>query len=243
MEPIRSAQTQAEAALEAHQAAHDTLQAELNTTLTAFLEAQVSLARMEADIKDRSMASETATERASSELVDRTRECEDLTKKLVDIEEDRAKTNLERQRIEEELKTLEEVSGKREDHLQQSLRSQSHQLQAVESELKIKTQQVDHLTASLERAQSVVASAITPTLKTASSPSSTPLPPSPLTPQDGYAPTPEELAGIQRLQDAVIRLRGERNALIEERTQLQLSLVFSVSQCLRSGLLDLKSLA
>ena len=112
--------------------------------------------------------------------------------------------------------TKEELK-RREEEVSDLLEKKELELLTASSSLEIKEREIASLVEAARLAAEEAASvpASPPTVDTAFA--------------SGYQPSEEEIAGVVRLQDAVDRLRGERDAFKAERNELRLSLTFSVS--------------
>jgi vacuolar-type H+-ATPase subunit I/STV1 len=220
-EQIRFSLTQTSSTLQSTQSDLETLQAQLRSTQSLLTEAEAVVSRLESEARDRSTSSE-ANDR-ELELVERIKDCEELRENVVKIQKEKEGVLDERNHIENELIKLEIAMGEREEELTGVIGERQKRLEGVLIKLQEKEDEVLRLSQSLQDAGSPLpaSSHATPTAVTMPASSST---------RTAPRLSDEELAGIQRMQDAVTRLRGERDALVRERTQLKLSLNFSVSR-------------
>ena len=204
--------------------------------------AEQKVLQLEETLRDRSTASE-ADDRdnqlllAREELTTLRVEIEEIKKDAIEAEEDHRKAVSELRAVGQE---KDRQAAARHEKVAEELEKKELELLTVTSALQTKETEIATLVEAARTANDAAAEAAA-AAGAAESGRSTPAPAAAMS---SFSPTQLELEGIQRLQDAVGRLRGERDGLMSELDEMRLALSFSVRRIItlthRVSLKDVK---
>lgn len=200
--------------------------------LAACATAEAEVDRLGALLQDHSTASEA--DNRDNQLTIARQQIEDLRIEVAQIKQDAAEAEDDHRQITVALRATQAAAKENEKALlarqleiAEQLEKKESDLQIVSTALATKEDEVAALVEAVRRANETAASAAA--AASAGPDSSTSAPDA----VSSFSPSQLELEGIQRLQDAVARLRAERDGLRSEQDELRLSLSFSVSAAMR----------